>query len=519
MDSNLRWVIEMKHASGIKKQYFVCAFFLMAMLLVGLFSAQVCYAAEIEQSTQVDSGMVENDELSNDSNSDELKSSDSNIDNQKDNESLGYIVDRERLRDAHTQTETGLIIDSSGIRYRDSSGEYLRNSWFEINGETYYFGENTYAYQYEHWIDGKFYYFNLSGEMQTGWLTWWGTDKRSYFGSDGAAYVGLQQIDDALYYFDPNNRCATAAYEQFVDGKMYYFDPKNEYKAHKGWLQWWNSFERSYFDEDGIALSGWQVLDGKKYYFNPSDNNHTAIYETWINGDMYYFDKNGVMQTGWLTWWNSNQKSYFSNDGKAYKYEHWIDGKMYYFDPKNNCKTHMGWLRWYADGLYSYFSYNTGAMLTGTQRLDGIIYDFGSTGKTSTYNWHKASMGQKAQQYVSDTSYLILVDRASHKVAAFKGRYNDWTLQYYWSCVTGAPSTPTITGSYYTTGFKRTSLSTDSRAIWCTQIWGGYFFHSILASESELNRSLSHGCIRLPYSAADWIYCNSGGLTRVIIYN
>ena len=286
-----------------------------------------------------------------------------------------------------------------------------------------------------------------------------------------------------------------------------------------GWLTWWNSFERSYFDEDGIALSGWQVLDGKKYYFNPSDNNHTAIYETWINGDMYYFDKNGVMQTGWLTWWNSNQKSYFSNDGKAYKYEHWIDGKMYYFDPENNCKTHMGWLRWYADGLYSYFSYNTGAMLTGTQRLDGIIYDFGSTGKTSTYNWHKASMGQKAQQYVSDTSYLILVDRASHKVAVFKGRYNDWTLQYYWSCVTGAPSTPTITGSYYTTGFKRTSLSTDSRAIWCTQIWGGYFFHSILASESELNQSLSHGCIRLPYSAADWIYRNIWGGTRVIIYN
>ena len=140
-----------------------------------------------------------------------------------------------------------------------------------IGGKIYYFDplDNFHTTLYEHWIDGKFYYFNLSGEMQTGWLTWWGTDKRSYFGSDGAAYVGLQQIDDALYYFDPNNRCATAAYEQFVDGKMYYFDPKNEYKAHKGWLQWWGSSDYSYFDFDtGAAVSGEVLIDEVRYIFN-----------------------------------------------------------------------------------------------------------------------------------------------------------------------------------------------------------------------------------------------------------
>ena len=128
-------------------------------------------------------------------------------------------------------------------------------------------------------------------------------------------------------------------------------------------------------------------------------------------------------------------------------------------------------------------------------------------------------MLDKAQGYSSRTGYLILVDRSTHKVGVFSGSQNNWSLRYYWSCVTGAPGTPTITGSYYTTGFTRPSLSTDSRAIYCTQIWGGYFFHSILASESELGKSLSHGCIRLPYSAANWIYNNIHVGTRVIIYN
>ena len=119
----------------------------------------------------------------------------------------------------------------------------------------------------------------------------------------------------------------------------------------------------------------------------------------------------------------------------------------------------------------------------------------------------------------SGTQWLIAVDRSTHKVGVFKGSRNNWSIQYYWSCVTGAPGTPTITGTYHTTGFKRPSLSTDSRAIYCTQIWGGYFFHSILASESELGHSLSHGCIRLPYNAANWIYNNIYAGTTVVIYN
>lgn len=129
------------------------------------------------------------------------------------------------------------------------------------------------------------------------------------------------------------------------------------------------------------------------------------------------------------------------------------------------------------------------------------------------------AMMNRAAGYSSGTRYLILVNRAEHLVGVFSGSRGNWTMIYHWSCVVGKPSTPTITGTYRTTGFKRPHLTTDSRAIYCTQINGGYFFHSILVSTSELGNSLSHGCVRLPYDAAYWIYTNVGAGTTVSIYN
>lgn len=111
------------------------------------------------------------------------------------------------------------------------------------------------------------------------------------------------------------------------------------------------------------------------------------------------------------------------------------------------------------------------------------------------------AMLNKAQGYSSGSGYLILVNRATHKVGVFKGAKGRWTYQNYWSCVTGAPWSQTITGVFQTTGFKRLNLTTDYRARFCTQIKGGYFFHSILVSDNELGQSLSHGCIRLRFLA------------------
>ena len=281
--------------------------------------------------------------------------------------------------------------------------------------------------------------------------------------------------------------------------------------------------------------SGWQTWKGKKYYIDP-ETMRAVKYRQTINDKKYYFKSDCSMFTGLLTWEKDGTKSFFNEDGvmssgwqtwkgdkyyvnpdtmRAVKYRQTINGNKYYFN--SDCKMHTGWLKWQADGKYSYFKSN-GVMVFGTYTVDGVKYNFGTSGKVNSIDPVRTDMVNKAQKYSSGTKYLILVDLSTHKVGVFKGKKNNWSLQYYWSCVTGASSTPTIKGQYKTTGFTRPSLSTDSRAIYCTQIWGGYFFHSILASESELGKSLSHGCIRLPYSAAKWIYNNVNSGTTVYIY-
>ena len=373
--------------------------------------------------------------------------------------------------DFSDRENVGLIWDSNGLRYLNEDGTYFNGGWKTVSGSTYYFKEDGYAAQWGLTLDGKQYYFNEDCTMVTGIVTWAKDGTKSFFGPDGVMTSGWQTWRGKTYYIDPSTMRAVK-WGLTLDGKQYYFN--EDCTMVTGIVTWAKDGTKSFFGPDGVMTSGWQTWRGKTYYIDPSTM-------------------------------------------RAVKWGHTIDGQFYYFD--EDCSMYnRGWLRWNSDGTYSYFPSN-GIRYTGSHWIDGIYYDFGSNGICYTYDYEKASMARMAQEYVSNTGYLIFVNRYTHKVGVFSGGYNNWTLLYYWSCVTGAPNSPTITGSYYTTGFKRPSLSTDSRAIYCTQIWGGYFFHSILSSESELGQSLSHGCIRLPYSAANWIYNNVYAGTRVYIYN
>lgn len=123
------------------------------------------------------------------------------------------------------------------------------------------------------------------------------------------------------------------------------------------------------------------------------------------------------------------------------------------------------------------------------------------------YTAEERTFISRAQGFSSSTGWLVLVDRSRCRVAVFQGARGNWALRDLFSCVVGAPSTPTILGTYTTKG-RRMELSTDSRARYCTQIQGGYFFHTILSSNSELGHWASHGCVRLPVEKAKWIYYN-----------
>ena len=298
-------------------------------------------------------------------------------------------------------------------------------------------------------------------------------DRFQYVGPDGLLVKSSwEKVNGKWYYFDEDGE--SVRWSQRIGGKWYYFD--RDCSMHRGWLRWAADSSWSYFGSGGAQLTGWQKIGGKWYYLNPSD-------------------------------------------GKAVTGSQRIGGKWYYFNGAS--QMHTGWLKWNGKQLWSYY-WDDGSRAEGAQTIAGYKYVFDANGQTATAPVTRPAdeyaMERKAQSYSSSTSYMILVNRSTHKLGVFERKAGRWEMTAYWDCVTGKPSTPTITGSFKTTGGKRSSLSTDSRAKYCTQITGGYFFHTILSSNNELGKSLSHGCIRLSYSSAKWIYQHIHAGTRVVIY-
>lgn len=134
------------------------------------------------------------------------------------------------------------------------------------------------------------------------------------------------------------------------------------------------------------------------------------------------------------------------------------------------------------------------------------------------------AMSNKAQGYSSSTKWLILVNNKTNKVGIFSGSKGKWELKYYWTCSTGASSTPTVMGQY-TVGIKGYSFGDGYSCYYYTQFYGDYLFHSVLyyqgtkkIMDGTLGKNVSHGCVRLSLSNAKWIYDNIPRGTKVVSY-
>ncbi|MCD7819569.1 MAG: L,D-transpeptidase family protein, partial [Lachnospiraceae bacterium] len=229
----------------------------------------------------------------------------------------------------------------------------------------------------------------------------------------------------------------------------------------------------------------------------------------YINGYWYYFNTStGEMATGFQTITTSSgvtKKVYYNSSGQ-----------MLY--------------GWQTIGSYQYyFTRGTGELQVSCvagSASDGYGYVDSNGRKTASADSNTAAMIKKAQSYSSSTNWLILVNCSTNKVGIFYGSKGNWTLKYYWSCTTGASSTPTVKGSY-TVGSKGLSFSGSNYTCWYyTQFYGNYLFHSVLYSkgsmtsilDGRLGMNLSHGCVRLSLSNAKWIYDNIPTSTKVISY-
>ena len=266
-----------------------------------------------------------------------------------------------------------------------------KNTWKTINGKTYYYGSDCRAVKWSQKIGGYWYYFNGSGVMQRGWITWNADGLKSYFDGNGRALTGWQKLSGKWYYFSPSSG-KSVRWSQRIGGYWYYFNGASQMQT--GWVTWKADGSKSYFDGNGRALTGWQKLSGKWYYFRP-ESGKSARWSQRIGGYWYYFNGASQMQTGWVTWNNDKSKSYFDSNGRARTGFQKIGGKTYYFSPSTGrslrwsqkiggslyyfngtSQMHTGWLTWSADKKRSYFDPKTGKAYVGWHKIGGKNYYF-----------------------------------------------------------------------------------------------------------------------------------------------
>jgi lipoprotein-anchoring transpeptidase ErfK/SrfK len=125
---------------------------------------------------------------------------------------------------------------------------------------------------------------------------------------------------------------------------------------------------------------------------------------------------------------------------------------------------------------------------------------------------------------LSQTNYLIWVNKASYSVNIFEKTNNYWTLINQFSCSIGASGTPTIEGIFQTVGKLSYFVEGSIRCKYATRIFQGYMFHTILYNKNgigifddRIGIEISHGCIRLAPENAKYIYENIPVKTTVYI--
>ena len=468
--------------------------------------------------------------------------------------------------------EKGWVKRLEGWYYTNGSGamvtgwQLLGNTWYYLNAAN----EEYPGLMFENCaqvIEGTKYFFNGSGAMYTGWVSrpegWY------YATGSGAMATGWQLVGGVWYYLDGANEeypgLMVNSFNKVIDGQTYFFNGSGAMR--KGWIQ--QGEDWYYANGSGAMVTGWLYLGGLWYYLDGANEENPGMMlrncEAVVGGQTYVFTNSGAMRAGWVQ--ESDGSWYYYDTTFGRKVTGWqkVDGVWYYLDPEKDGKmADSGWKK--IDGLW-YFLHGNGVMATNWLSVGGTWYYLGGDGGMKTGwqaiggNWYyfytendshggshgamaanttidgyklqadgawltgpQASMSMKAQAYGSSTNYLILVDRAACKVGIFSGQAGSWSMVNFWNCAPGAPSTPTVGGTFKVQSRGYYFDSGASRCYWYTQFYGNYLFHSVLYNKNgtlmdgRVGMQLSHGCVRLEIGNAKWIYDNIPAGTTVVVY-
>ncbi len=226
---------------------------------------------------------------------------------------------------------------------------------------------NTVNYQFNDALD-----YHITSAMKSSAATVSTSDAATALPTRYAYTAKFIETDGGTKYRNKDGSFSTNKF-QTIDGDTYYFD-ENGYVV-TGFRK--INGKTYYFDSDGIMLLRWKRINGKKYYFDPvSGYMHTGW--EWVSekSAWYYLSpQTGYLLEGWLIY---KGNKYYLTPTDYYAATGWkkIDGNWYYFDPKNaSMKT--GWLTL---GGNTFYLGTDGAMVTGTQNIDGKTYTFSASG-------------------------------------------------------------------------------------------------------------------------------------------
>ena len=341
---------------------------------------------------------------------------------------------------------------------------------------------------------------------------------------------GLNEIEGELYYFK-NNRIDTSYTGLAQYGNEWYYIENGKvnwnytglaqhgiewFYIENGKLNWnhsgiveynnqWFYVERGRLNWNytGLGQSGndWYYIVGGRVNWG-----YTGLVQ---KGNEWFYVKGGKLDWSYTGLVQKGNEWFFVRNGRLdWGYTGLACNGEYYFYVKN------GRLDWsysgYAqiDGQGEYYEVRNGRLVGGTLTL--------------------AKMHGVANNQDSPTNYIVIVDRAAHRVGVFKGSKYNWADAKYYKCCVGKPSTPTISGTYYIKSRgKYFDTGTKGRCWYFTQINGNYLFHSVIYDrqnspkriiDNSMDAAVSHGCVRLDLENAKWIYDNIPKNTKVIIY-
>lgn len=244
---------------------------------------------------------------------------------------------------------TGWFEDEDGSLYFfDDNGEMLVNSWLELDGKVYCFGETGAALIGWWTIGEEVYYFWPDGSMHTGWLL--DGEDLLYFKEDGAmAWSEWVVFDGVEHFFTEDGTLAQGPW--LVDDVPYIFV---DGVKQTGWVQFEDAWY--YGKADGtMAVYEWLEQDGEWYFFNGDGSMLADGFWEIEEGKVYCFNADGTMHTGWKKY--DGEWFYFNPYMVTYKWKE-LDGEWYYFG-SNGVMYHD---TWFSYNGYRYYFKSSGAM-------------------------------------------------------------------------------------------------------------------------------------------------------------